>query len=926
MNYQIKSKSLSAENSFITGNPIEKPIHDTLALYDRGEDISNSPFIQAGEWKYHADQVDGATHQTRLINLYESIKKGYNGSPILVWFDKDGYVHLYDGFHRIAIMNHLGMDVLVNAETEWKGIDGSTGTDFPLAETLLREYPKGHWLYQPLDDERLSGWKVDRTDSAQRLEYILENLSGKTVLDIGCSEGYFSRELAKRGFEVTAIDRGKGLISSGRYLSAINNADVDYHHTPDWKPFVDGNGHYDNILLLSVIHNDMKEIGVEAGIEKLKSLRNKTGNLVCEFPGNDYKRCWNRQGYPSYDFTENKKAVEDAVGMALKTERDGLQKMMVFQNNSPWWSLNSWMLPERTHYKPLLETLKTKPCRRIMEIGTYGGNTSIVLIKAAAEKVPEEEIEYYGFDLFEDRTPDVTEQEFSPLSYTTMASVKKHIERHTKAKVTLFKGNTKEVMKDIVPGLPKMDLIYIDGGHAPETTKNDWRWASQLMGKDTVVYFDDYNDEMPFIGAKCITAELKAGYRSQVMPEVNYYPRPFGRFKSQLLKVELAQTKMRFHLLGLPHSQTTKEWVMCPFTQLAYKMSEMLTSLGHEVIHYGTEGSDLPCTEHVDVLSTDAQKEAYGDWDPKKQLWIHHGGDLAYTTFRRNAIEEINKRKEPGDILLVSIGNWMQEVARKVGMTAVEPFVGYLGYFCKYKVFPSYAWMHHLYGMTSKSNKENFVCGNWYDAVIPHYFNPDEFAFCDKKEDYFLYVGRLIPRKGVHILPDICKRVGAKLIVAGQTLYGDERRDKCLADLGLNQPHVEYIGTVDRETRNELMGKAKAVLAPSLYMEPFGKVVVEAMLCGTPVITTDWGSFPEIVKHGEVGYRCRTMDDFVWAAKNVDKLNPTAIRKYAEDNYSMERVKYAYQEYFMRIHDILKGKGWYQEHPERENLDWLRRY
>jgi len=139
------------------------------------------------------------------------------------------------------------------------------------------------------------------------------------------------------------------------------------------------------------------------------------------------------------------------------------------------------------------------------------------------------------------------------------------------------------------------------------------------------------------------------------------------------------------------------------------------------------------------------------------------------------------------------------------------------------------------------------------------------------------------------------------------------------------QPHIDYVGTVGFEERNKLLANARAVIVPSLYFEPFGLVVAEALLCGTPVITTDWGSFPEIVPQGEVGYRCHTMDDFLWAARNIETIKPERCREYAVNNFSMDVIGPKYQEYFTKVQDLHEG-GWYKEHPERDNLDWLRRY
>jgi len=184
----------------------------------------------------------------------------------------------------------------------------------------------------------------------------------------------------------------------------------------------------------------------------------------------------------------------------------------------------------------------------------------------------------------------------------------------------------------------------------------------------------------------------------------------------------------------------------------------------------------------------------------------------------------------------------------------------------------------------------------------------------------------LIARKGPHIAADMTKRLGAKLVVAGQPLWAKEpQKTQSLKNLDLVQPHIDYVGTVGMKERNKLISNARAVIIPSQYFEPFGLVVIEALLCGTPVITTDWGAFPEIVPQGDVGYRCHTMDDFLWAGRNIDKISPQRCRDYAVTNFSMDRIALAYQEYFMKCQDRYED-GWYQEHPERTDLDWLRRY
>jgi glycosyltransferase involved in cell wall biosynthesis len=228
-----------------------------------------------------------------------------------------------------------------------------------------------------------------------------------------------------------------------------------------------------------------------------------------------------------------------------------------------------------------------------------------------------------------------------------------------------------------------------------------------------------------------------------------------------------------------------------------------------------------------------------------------------------------------------------------------------------YQIFASYSVMNRVYG---RSN----IDPRWYDAVIPHFFDVKQFEFNPTPKDYFLYVGRIIPSKGISIAIDMAKHAGVKIIIAG--VGNVEWCKNPVPD------HVIRMGSVDVEQRCELMKNAKAFIAASYYSEPFGMAVVEAMLCGTPVITTDWGGFAETVNHGVTGYRCHTQEQFNWAAKNIDKIDRQACRDWAIKNYSMERIGPMYEEYFDMISRVHMSGGFYYDKPDRNNLDWLKRY
>lgn len=375
---------------------------------------------------------------------------------------------------------------------------------------------------------------------------------------------------------------------------------------------------------------------------------------------------------------------------------------------------------------------------------------------------------------------------------------------------------------------------------------------------------------------------------------------------------------MRFHIPGLPHTVTNKKFISCAYTQKVWKLCEMLHNLGHEVYHYGCAGSDPTCTEQVDLFPDEFRQRFYPD--NLTEFYRYDTNDELHQTFYKRTIEEIQKRAQPKEFLLCAWGWGHQPITVPFGgsMIVVESGIGYDTTFSRFRIFESYAWMHYMWG------KDKLGDGNYYDVVIPNFFDPRDFDFKPKEErkDYFLYLGRLILRKGVDIAAQVCDEIGAKLIMAGQ---GKLKNEQERIDL-THHKCIEFVGVADVELRKKLMAEAKGLFMPTFYIEPFGGVNVEAQLSGCPVMTSDWGAFPETVLHGVTGYRCRTFGQWVWAAKNIDKIDNQRCRDWAMSNYSMDRIALMYDEYFHMLYDLWDRKGWYQPHPERTELDWLNRY
>ena len=366
---------------------------------------------------------------------------------------------------------------------------------------------------------------------------------------------------------------------------------------------------------------------------------------------------------------------------------------------------------------------------------------------------------------------------------------------------------------------------------------------------------------------------------------------------------------MRFHILGLPHTVSSKEYNACAYTQKVVKFGRMMTQRGHEVIHYGHEDSDLECAEHVTVTTNQDLQIAYGNYDWRRNFYKFDMADHAYQTFFRNAIQEVALRKQPGDFILPFWGAGVRPVCdAHPDLICVEPGIGYAGgHWARWKIFESYAIYHAYCGLEAVGNCQQ----DWYEAVIPNYFDPEDFEFREDKDDYFLFLGRVYSGKGIDIAVQATEATGQRLVVAGQN-----------PDNIQFPPHVEFVGYADVQRRRELMAGARGAFVASQYLEPFGGVQIEMLFSGTPTITTDWGSFAENNLHGVTGYRCRTFDQFCWATENINKISPQACRSWAE-NFTLDRVAPMYEEYFQNILDVYTGDGWYERRADRRDISWL---
>lgn len=348
---------------------------------------------------------------------------------------------------------------------------------------------------------------------------------------------------------------------------------------------------------------------------------------------------------------------------------------------------------------------------------------------------------------------------------------------------------------------------------------------------------------------------------------------------------------MRIHIPALVHRDVINDWEPCAYTGKILRLCRMLTDQGHEVVLYSGEKTDAPVAELVPVV-TDADRAGwFGDTDWNEVVFnTFDPMHPAWHTMNMRVVVAMAERLQSHDIIGLTMGTAQTPIQQAFPNHVVaEVGCGYEGVIAgTHRCYESQAWMHYIWG------RDRIADGRWFDTVVPNSFDPDDLEFRADHDGYFLFMGRLTPRKGLEVVAEVAKRHW--VVTAGQ---GDER-----------VPGAEHVGVVRGTEKAALLAGARALLAPTNYVEPFGGVAVEAMLSGTPVFASPFGAFTETVNHGVSGFLCHTLGEFLDAADRADRLDPKDVRAWAMARYTLEVCAPQYDAWLRRLQDLY-SEGWY---------------
>ena len=196
-------------------------------------------------------------------------------------------------------------------------------------------------------------------------------------------------------------------------------------------------------------------------------------------------------------------------------------------------------------------------------------------------------------------------------------------------------------------------------------------------------------------------------------------------------------------------------------------------------------------------------------------------------------------------------------------------------------------------------HKLNFV------GVVPHGLPMEQFRPTGRKRsDFFVWLGRFVPDKGVHLAIEAAKRAQVPIVLAGTIdRYSHESihyYHQVIEPL-IDGKQIRYVGPVNMKEKISLLSRARGFLNPIEWEEPFGMVMIESMALGCPVISFARGAAPEIIVSGKTGFLVRDLDEMVACIPRIDEIDRNVTRMHIEEHFSAPVMAKEYVEIYEKL-------------------------
>ena len=330
-------------------------------------------------------------------------------------------------------------------------------------------------------------------------------------------------------------------------------------------------------------------------------------------------------------------------------------------------------------------------------------------------------------------------------------------------------------------------------------------------------------------------------------------------------------------------------------------LTEELVRMGHEVTLFASGDSITqarleamcPCALRFDVNSIDYQ--------------IPH----------LIMLEKVFAQAEDFDIIHFHTGYAHFSLCRRLGVPHITTHHSRLNFSEVLMLFREFIELPFV--SISNDQRAPAPWANWL-ATVYNGIPDDLFTFHDKPGDYLAFLGRISPEKRVDRAINIAKRAGMKIKIAAKVDKVDQVYFDTKIKPELKDPHVEYIGEISDEQKNDFLGNAYALMFPIDWPEPFGLVMIEAMACGTPIIAYRRGSVPEVIKHGVTGFIVDDIESSVAAVEQVASLDRQQCRREFDTRFTARHMT---EKYLKIYHKVLRNQpcigDWRKNENDRRN-------
>jgi len=312
-------------------------------------------------------------------------------------------------------------------------------------------------------------------------------------------------------------------------------------------------------------------------------------------------------------------------------------------------------------------------------------------------------------------------------------------------------------------------------------------------------------------------------------------------------------------------------------------------------LHYGgTERVVSWLTEELAAQGHDVTLFAAGGSKTSAKLVSGSEGGLRLRGIRDHTasnlvmLDQVKRAAAQFDVIHCHIDLLQYPLFQELGHKLVTTLHGRLDVPDFWPVYKAYPHMP-LISVSDKQRTPMPKPVNWL-ATVYHGLPPEICPFNPAGGDYLAFLGRISAEKRPDRAIEIAIKAGMKLKIAAKVDNNDLAYFKDVIEPMLRHPLIEFIGEIDETQKCDFIGKARALLFPIDWIEPFGLVMIEAMSAGTPVIAWRNGSVPELIKDGVSGIIVDSIDMAVEAASKIGSLDRMAVRRYFESRFTAKHM------------------------------------